>query len=261
MKSADHKTFIYEKNQIVETICQLRFPAILSIEAKEPADFQDTIRENFPRYTCREEPLPSADGGKRQTMKNHSFISADGTWKLSLTKEFIALSTMRYPGWDSFARTLDEVLCQFIKVYKPAFFERVGLRYLNAVSRKALELEGHRWNELLQPKYLGVLDDDDIREEDVGKCSVDVEQKLDGGCNVKLHAGPGNIRRAVRTEQGMQTVQESEVRFILDFDYFAGKTELNAVAQQLEALHTHADRTFSDAITDVLHEAMSPVEL
>ncbi|MCC8091141.1 MAG: hypothetical protein LIO55_07135, partial [Oscillospiraceae bacterium] len=38
MKSAEGKPFIYEKNQLIEVICQLRFPTILSIEAKEPAE-------------------------------------------------------------------------------------------------------------------------------------------------------------------------------------------------------------------------------
>ena len=261
MKSADNRSFIYEKNQIVEVICQLRFPAILSIEAKEPADFQDTVRDRFPRYSVREENLPAREGGN-QKMKNHSFISADGAWKLSLTKDFIALSTVRYPGWETFALTLDEVLGHFIQVYHPAYFERVGLRYLNAFSREALELTDRRWNDLLEPKYLGVLDDDGVNAEDVAKCSVDVEQKLDGRCSVKIHAGPGSIRRTVRTDQGMKTVQEPETRFILDLDVYAGgKTGLAAAAETLEAIHGHADRLFSDAITDVLHNAMDPVEL
>ena len=261
MKSADNKTFIYEKNQIVETICQLRFPTILSIEAREPADFQDVIRDDFPRYSCREEALPAKESG-RQTVKNHSFISADGAWKLSLTRDFIALSTVRYGGWESFAHTLDGALGRFIQVYKPAFFERVGLRYLNGFSREKLELTHCRWNDLLQPKYLGVLDDDAVDEADVVKCAVDVEQKLDERCNLKLHAGPGTIRRAVRTDKGLQTVQEPETRFILDLDlYSGGKIELSDVAETLERLHAHADRVFSDAITDTLHDAMSPVEL
>ena len=252
MKSANHRSYVYEKNQLVEVICQLRFPAILSIEAKEPADFQDTVRGRFPRYGVREENLPAREGGN-QKMKNHSFVSADGTWKLSLTRDFIALSTVRYPDWETFARTLDEVLGHFIEVYRPAYFERVGLRYLNAVSREQLGLSGARWNDLLEPKYLGVLDDDDVNEADVTKCSVDVEQKLDGRCSVKIHAGPGSLRRAVRTDKGVQTVEEPETRFILDLDvYSGGKTELADAADTLQALHGHADR---------LHEAMEPVEL
>ena len=60
----------------------------------------------------------------------------------------------------------------------------------------------------------------------------------------------------------MQTVEEPETRFILDLDvYSGGKTELADAADTLQALHGHADRLFSDAITDRLHEAMEPVEL
>lgn len=262
MKSADNKPFIYEKHQIIETICQLRFPPILSIEAKEPADFQDTVREFFPRYECRNEKLPVGSDGEPQTVKNHSFISADGTYKLSLTKNFIALSTMRYAGWESFAKALDEPLCQFIRVYKPAYFERIGLRFLNGISREALGLSGRRWNDLFQPQYLGVLDDDSINEADVNKCAVEVERRLDERCSVKIHAGPGNVRRTVRTGSGLQTVQEPETRFILDVDVFAGgNVPLQNAAETLERIHNHADRLFSEAITDALHEAMEPVEL
>ena len=256
MKTPDNRSFLYEKNQLIETICQLRFPTILSIDTKEPADFQDTIRADFPRYACQMDPVKGPDG-KQQQVRNHSFITEDGMYKLSLTKDFIALSTMRYPGWEGFARTLDEPLGQFIRVYQPAFFERIGLRFLNAFSRQALELADRRWNDLLQPQYLSILDDDAVNEEDVVKCAVDIERRLDARCGLKLHAGPGKISRTIRG----QVVQEPETRFILDLDvYTTGKTQLGAAAETLEALHAHADRVFSDAITDVLHDAMEPFE-
>ena len=62
MKTPDNRSFLYEKNQLIETICQLRFPTILSIDAKEPADFQDTIRADFPRYSCQMDPVKGPDG-------------------------------------------------------------------------------------------------------------------------------------------------------------------------------------------------------
>ena len=262
MKSSDGKPFVYEKNQLIEVICQLRFPTILNIEAKEPADFQETVRGAFPRYACQEEVQPAAPGTEPKKIKNHTFISEDGGYKLSLTKNFIALSTMRYAGWESFAGMLDEPLGQFIRLYKPAYFERVGLRYVNGVSREKLELTDRRWNDLFQPQYLGVLDSDEIDEASVTKCSVDVEMKLDAQSGLKLHAGPGFIQRTVRTPGGMQTVQEPQQRFIFDQDlYAAGNIKLPAVMETLETLHGHADRVFSDAITDALHEAMDPVEV
>ena len=261
MKSSEGKPFIYEKPQLIEVICQLRYPVILSIDTKEPADFQDEIRAKFPRYSCQTEKLPLADG-KQQSIRNHNFISEDGVYKLSMTKQFIALSTMRYSGWEHFARTLDEALWQFIRVYRPAYFERVGLRYINGISRRLLGLEDRRWNDLLQPQYLSILDDDAVDEQRVTKCSVDIERRLDGKAGLKLHAGPGMVQRTVRTPEGVRNLKEPDSRFILDQDlYVAEKTQLSEVTETLEALHEHADRIFTDAITDTLHDAMEPREL
>ena len=258
MKSSDNQRYAYGKAQLVEVICQLRFPTILSIETKEPADFQEMIRAAFPRYLCQVEQLPAVNG-VQQTVKNRSFLSEDGSYKLSLTKGFIALSTMRYTNWEDFARALDEPLGQFIRLYRPACFDRVGLRYVNAVSREALGLAERRWNDLFQPPYLGILDEDGVAEESVTKCSVDVERRLDEHANLKLHAGPGLVQRNVRVGNEIRQVQEKNVRFIFDQDVFSsGKVKIAAVAETLDALHSHADSIFSDAITTVLHDAMEP---
>ena len=41
---SNEERMIYAKRQLVEVICQLRFPEILSIDASEPAAFQDRIQ-------------------------------------------------------------------------------------------------------------------------------------------------------------------------------------------------------------------------
>ena len=170
MISPDNRRYAYGKAQLIEVICQLRFPTILSIDTREPADFQETVREAFPRYQCQVETIPGVNGAPNRTINNHTFLSEDGGYKLSLTKDFIALSTMRYTNWEDFAARLDEPLGQFIKIYRPNCFDRVGLRFVNAFSREQLGLAGRRWNDLLQPPYLGVLDEDEIDEESVVKC-------------------------------------------------------------------------------------------
>lgn len=259
MISSDNRRYAYGKSQLIEVICQLRFPTILSIDTREPADFQETVRAAFPRYQCQVEKLPGVSGAPARTVNNHTFISEDGGYKLSLTKDFIALSTMRYTHWEDFAARLDEPLGQFIKIYRPNCFDRVGLRFVNAISREQLGLTGRRWNDLLQPPYLGILDEDDVDEASVAKCSVDVERKLDALAALKLHAGPGFVQRNIRSGNQVQQVQEKEVRFIFDQDvYSTGKVKVAAVAETLNALHAHSDSVFSDAITTVLHDAMEP---
>ena len=108
MISPDNRRYAYGKAQLIEVICQLRFPTILSIDTREPADFQETVREAFPRYQCQVETIPGVNGAPNRTINNHTFLSEDGGYKLSLTKDFIALSTMRYTNWEDFAARLDE---------------------------------------------------------------------------------------------------------------------------------------------------------
>ena len=50
---------IYQNNQLLEVICQLRFPTILAINAREPVDFQEAIRQAFPIYEKRMDAPPA----------------------------------------------------------------------------------------------------------------------------------------------------------------------------------------------------------
>ena len=249
----------YRKNQLGEVICQLRFPEILAIGAKPPVDFQEAIRADYPQYSSRmESPAPKLTGvpGKMQLQNqppvtNYQFVSADGLWRVNLTQKFISLSCARYTGWEDFAAKLDKPLAAFIQIYKPAYFERVGLRYLNFISRKNLGLEGTPWRELFQTRYLGLLSDEEILDSAASRNTVDAELAIRGGCRLKLHAGPGLVKRGA--------VDEKEVHFIFDQDLFMpGKVAVNHAAGALETLHRQADSIFRDAITDTLHDAMEP---
>ena len=249
----------YRKNQLGEVICQLRFPEILAIAAKPPVDFQEAIWADYPRYTSRmESPAPRLTGAPgNMTLQNqpaainHQFVSADGVWRVNLTSKFICLACARYTGWEEFAAKLDMPLAAFIQIYKPAYFERIGLRYVNFFSRKALGLEGRPYRELFAEKYLGVMADEQVVEPTVGRSGVDAEFAIRGGCRVKLHAGPGQVHRGGKTD--------GEVKFIFDQDlYMPGSIAPNLSAPALQTLHAQAWSIFRDAITDELHEAMEP---
>ncbi|NCB63293.1 MAG: TIGR04255 family protein [Clostridia bacterium] len=260
MLFAEGARYQYTRSPLIEVICQLRFPTILSIGAKDPADFQEAIRHEFPRYAARQElPPPTVSGAGTASPKveqppaitNHNFISADGLWKLNLTKDFIALSTLRYTRWEDFAARLDKPLAQFIQFYEPSFFERIGLRYVNAVSRKNLGLEDSLWDDLIQPMHLGVLCEPDVDETTVTKSSVDTELTLTDGCHFKCHAGPGLLNGGK---------QDQEIKFILDADYsVAGSMTADKVPGLLQNMHEHADSFFRAAITDELFNALGPV--
>ena len=139
MLFAQYERYQYARPPLVEVICQLRFPTILAIGAQEPAAFQEAVRRDFPQYAARQEQLPpkvvrkgnTASLEPQKPITNYNFVSQDGRWKLNLTQNFIALSTVGYQRWEDFATRLDQPLAQFIQIYQPAYFERIGLRYVN----------------------------------------------------------------------------------------------------------------------------------
>lgn len=256
MLFSDRPRTHYEKSLTHEVICQLRFPTILSINNAEPADFQELIREDFPQYARKQDPLPpKLINGKAEPqppVTNYHFLSADGRWKLNLTRDFIALSTLSYPGWESFARMLDKPLAAFIQLYKPAYFQRVGLRYLNIVSRSALEIEDTPWRDLFAPAYLGPLAEADVDEERVLNCGQDLQLRLDSSCTAKIHAGVGRVKSSAPNAP-----QDPEVKFIFDMDLsMTGNTPCGLAAPALETLHGHSTRVFEGAITDTLRHAI-----
>ena len=243
---------VYQKNQLGEVICQLRFPEILSINSTPPAEFQEAIRAEFPAYSSRKEPAMLKPGTPPpQLGMNYQFATTDGIWRVNLTSRFISLATSRYTCWEDFAAKLDKPLAAFIRIYRPAYFERVGLRYLNFISRKALEVNHIPFNQLIAPAYLGLLSDPELSEISATRATVDADVAVKAGCRAKIHAGPGMVRRPGQTD--------TEPKFILDFDlYMPGKLALNLSAASLNTLHTQAYPIFRAAITDTLHEAMEP---
>lgn len=252
---------IYRKSPLGEVICQLRFPEILTIQANVPVDFQEAIRSDFPRYSVRKEtPAPKVTGApgamrlENQTAtNNYQFATADNCWRVNLTSKFISLACTDYTCWEDFAGHLDKPLAAFIRIYKPAYFERVGLRYVNFISRRALDLEEVPFRELIQERYLGILCDEQMSEKQVSRCMVDAEFAIRGGCRAKIHAGPGMVKRGGQTD--------NEPKFIFDQDlYMPGQLAVNLSAGALQTLHAQAYAIFRDAITPRLHEAMEPEE-
>ncbi len=139
------KRVIYEKNPLIEVIIQYRFPKILALNTNDPIDFQNAIKGEYPIYQLTLEnqqeitfainqnntvpPIPSII--QKQPVRNHTFISGDGTYKINLTNEFISISTLSYHRWEEMLSHLKTPLSAFEKIYKPPFYERIGLRYID----------------------------------------------------------------------------------------------------------------------------------
>lgn len=154
---------IFDQNPLTQVICQLRFPPILKIVG-DPAGFQDRVRKSYPFYD-RDEGVPreiqkaiagagiSGLGGD----VTHKFISTDRLNQISITKNFVAASTDSYERWEDFRREIVRAVEATNDEYAPAFYERIGLRYVDTVNREQLGLEEKTWSDLVRQEFVGPL--------------------------------------------------------------------------------------------------------
>ena len=148
---------------------------------------------------------------------------------------------------------LDKPLAEFIQVYQPAYFQRIGLRYVNIVSRKKLGLEGTPWSELFTPAYLGPLAEPDIAPEQVPTFSAEFSVKMDSSSTAKIKTGTGRLQARPGAPE------DPEEKYILDLDLsMGGNLPCTFAAGALETLHGHAAPIFEGAVTDTLRQAMDP---
>jgi uncharacterized protein (TIGR04255 family) len=249
---------IYNKNPLVEVICQLRFPRILRIDTDLPTAFQEEIRAAFPNFTqsaaidlgklppdlARIVGLEKALGSGQQS---YEFSSADGTWKVTLTSQFLALVTTKYRRWEEFKERLGLPLQALARTYGPTFFSRLGLRYQDVIKRSELGLSDVAWSELLQPHILA-----ELSKPGIEAAAVEVAR------NLLLQIGDQGDK--VRVQHGFaKTGQDPEKCYLIDCDFFVEQqTEPNNATAVLDRLNRESGRLFRWCIESRLHEAMEP---
>ena len=172
MPFPDSPRVLFTRNPLDQVICQLKFPTILSISANEPDKFQEIIRNDYPVF-AREvtEGLPKdiaailrQVGGVTGINESVEYkFSSDGDSRIAtLNKEFIALAELNYHKWDDFYTELEKIRTALEQIYRPSFYTRIGLRYVDVIDKQKLGIEELPWSELLIPEFIGTLKDENI---------------------------------------------------------------------------------------------------
>lgn len=249
----------YKKSQLLEVIYQLNFPTILSIESKEISDYQDAIRKEFPKYKKheveeREFNFTISDLNLEQEITKpkskiiHVFISEDAKWKVTLSSDYISVSTLEYQCFSDFKEHMKTSIEKFIELYKPAYFNRIAVRYIDAFSKKELGLESSDWKDLIQPHLLGLLGCNQCKKENIESNIIKSQLKFTD-YKIRLQAGLGRIH----SEEGV------EIDFVEDCDcYIDKRVEISSIEEQYAFLHERAGEFFRNSITKKLHDAMEP---
>lgn len=256
MRFPDSERVQYNRNPLVEVICQLRFPRILRIETERPVDFQESLRDEYPRLNVIQSlnlamPVgPQADttpvGLSRD--ESYEFLSRQGDWKVVLASSFLALSTTKYTRWEVFRDRLASAIEILVRHYAPSHFTRVGLRYQDVIVRSDLDLQGRPWRTLLKGPVAGMLASEEFPEDEFIDSQNLFTYRLDG------------TNAIARVRHGLARRQHaSELGYLIDADFFSEQpTEVEDALGTLDLFNRESGRLFRWCITRDLHRAMEP---
>lgn len=264
MPFPDSPREIYDHNPLVEVICQLRFPAILSIASEPPAAFQEMIRADYPHFRTEQslpglppeiasqlEGLPVPPGSET----TYVFENEDRTRSIHLAKEFVAVTETSYSKWEDFRGEVERAKSALEECYQPAPYERVGLRYRDVINRSELGLQASDWSDLLNPALAGFLAADD-----------EVANDLVGFTEAAQFRVADVEHAFARVQHGIVEVVEDEdidlKAYSIDVDFFTSeRSQSQDVIPTLNIFHVHAGNFFRWAIEEPLRNALGPSEL
>ena len=228
------------------------------MSAEEPAIFQDRIRKIYPLYDVEKpdiaEDLPPnvSDilarfrGGSEEP--NYKFLTADETRLISLASEFVALTDKNYVRWESFWAQFALGKNALEDIYEPAFYTRIGLRYKDIIDLNALGLSNKNWDELLNPRLIGLLGLPEISAQPLEIKSIaalDLELRDVKDAKVTLRHG------FLKTDDGET--------YVIDADFFTEeRSSPDEVSSILSRFNKISGDLFRWAISEELHNALGP---
>ncbi len=145
---------------LVLALCQVQFPAVLRIADKDfAAIFQEQIRHRYPIFGA--EPQMQFVLGPQgvQAMPASTqlrFSDPEGAWSIVLSTTSLTIENRAYLSIDDFASRLQDILAALSAQLRPAFVDRIGLRYINEIRVPQAE-SAYSWNGLINDWLLGPL--------------------------------------------------------------------------------------------------------
>lgn len=263
---------VYEKNPLVQVTCGLRFPPILSIISKEPAEFQERIRTYYPLYETGfvltpllQQVVPGAISP--QALPSglptvHRFISADRTAEIDLARDFISVSTKKYRRWEEFRENIELAMSALETVYGPPFYVHVELRYQDVIDREELGLGGTPWRELIREPVIGMLAEPALADQVISLQSqtlIDLEE----GALLNLVQSLGRqVFPQVQINQQTFSLPAGSPKYGIDADFYTSKRRSSTeVPADLARFNGQSGYFFRWAITSKLRSALRPLLL
>lgn len=242
------------RSPLREVIFQIRFLPILKIGSEDPVSFQEAVRSVLPSYSKERAlnlSIPEIGGNERAELgpQVYRFISRDKKSLVSLSTDFLAVSTLAYNSWEEFKGLIHIGVEALMTVYGGIDLVRTGLRYVNALEHAVYGYAS--WKDMvdvLNPELITPVTSSTLSG---ATNSFAVQIELAGTHNATLILNLG--------------LNQEKDAVILDLDSFQeypdaiGSTDPGLILSRLEEFHDQIYRAFRWSIRDEHLELFGPV--
>lgn len=127
----------YSKNFITQVIARVDYLPILVLKEKPPIEFQDRIREQYPRFEQVMGVNINIKDGSDPAVQHKpavwKFLNIDRTEEINISADYFAFTASKYERFSLFRDKLTALFNAFVGTHKPSLVKRVGLRYINEI--------------------------------------------------------------------------------------------------------------------------------
>ena len=236
----------YKQSCVTEALCEIHFDLPPSTEWKEEwyGDYFKVINENFPKMEPRPTVelsgtwgptgfIPSTPGQRIKMI----YKNKDRNNVIQLTPNILTINELKpYLGWDVFYKDIEYAWGKAVGIIKPAFVKRIGLRYINTITKEDKNEKIGDW--LNKSKYY---------PDNILQCENAYFNRFEHVLN--------NTRRIITIGEPNKT----NVDIVLDIDVILEKqidlTWANLLAQ-FETLHELCWDVFSSSLTQKLKKKL-----
>lgn len=237
-----HMDVIYERPPLRSVLCQVRFPAVLSLLT--PAGitgFQTALRNEYPDFDGGVIDARIGSDGRSLAVQALPPVwrlsDVSGAWTVCLATDFVALESTAYTGIDAFLDRLLRVLHVLQHTVRPAATTRVGFRKINVIEVPSLKLEALA--EIIRAELLGPA------------AATNLPAEV---CDLASRLAFQDEDNRLQINYGIVESDQVSMGFGLDLDYFTDRPHAVEHGEEICDLLRH----FSDGMTSFFHWAVVP---
>ncbi|HMU38072.1 MAG TPA: TIGR04255 family protein [Pseudomonadota bacterium] len=248
-----HETF--DRNPLIAVIGQVRFhPIVLIKQGQGVGDFQNKIRGKFPAFsevdinsiTIAQQHGPTDVMLDSQKEKQFVFATENGSTRITLGASSLTIENRAHEERQQLVEDLDATIRALEGVYGALNPTRIGLRYINAISKETLRRDLSRnrlnWSEIISDQFMYLPNLVDL-EETLFYKEITSKMPMEGFLTLRY---------------GMIKELDGEIRFRIDSDRFI--TQSYDVSRTQQTLISFSDDLFAlymSATGPALREWMS----